>query len=83
MKHEINTDAAAAGAEADASAAAPIWTTVFTVVSQDAAAETGAPPTASSALIACFILISSFQFSIFYVYVITLILHIDFEKMKQ
>ena len=30
MKHEINTDAAAAGAAA--SAAAPFYTTVFTVI---------------------------------------------------
>ena len=34
MKHEINTDAAAVGAAA--SAAAPGFTTVFTVVSRDA-----------------------------------------------
>ena len=77
MKHEINTDAAVV-AGAGASAAARGLTTVFTVVSRDAAAEAAAP--AASASIACFMFLSNFQLLsfdlIFDLYFVTSMLHV-------
>ena len=65
MKHEIDTDASAAGAAAiaaaAASAAATVATTVKTVVKTKAAAEAAA----ASVLISCFIFVFDFQILIY------------------
>ena len=58
MKHEINTDDAAGAAP---STAAPGFTSIFTVILQDAAAI----PAAASVLFSCFIFISKCQFLMF------------------
>ena len=77
MKHEINTDVAAASAAA--SAATTVAPTVKTVVKTKAAAEAAAEAAAASVYISSFIFISNFQFLTFdpnfYLYFITLILH--------
>ena len=60
VKHEINTDVAAAGAAA--SAAASHETTIQTIVKPGQAAEAAVPGAATSVLISCFTLISNFEF---------------------
>ena len=62
MKHEINTDAAAA-AGAAASAATTVATSIKMVVKTKAAAEAAARAAAASVLISCFIFILHFGFS--------------------